>query len=361
MKTVINVLLLVTLLVDCSGRDASPIPRNIVIMIGDGMGLGQITAGRTAKGSLELEQFTHIGLLLTQAYGDDYITDSAAAATAISTGVATFNGMIGMGPDSLPRTTILERAKALGKKTGIVTVCSITHATPASFVAHTPSREMELEIARQISQAGVDLCLGSGWGWFMPKSAGGRREDGRNLLEEMSRRGYAVVTTDSAFRTLTDLPAVNTMGLFAENHVGKARERKPTLAELTRYALETLSSAESGFVLMVEGSQIDWASHDNRSDEIVDEMVDFDDAVGEAVRFAQKHSETLIIVTADHETAGYTLLNGSVSGKWVQGGFATHYHTGVMVPLFALGPGAERFTGIRPNTDVGAILMEMLK
>jgi len=342
-------------------QDASPAPRNIIVMIGDGMGVSQVTAGRTAKGRLALERFRHLGLLLTHASGDDYVTDSAAGATALATGVATRNGMIGMGPDSLPRTTVLEQAKAVGKKTGVVTVCSITHATPASFLAHVPSRTLEREIAYQIARSDVDLALGSGWGWFLPKEMGGRRTDGLNLLEYMERRGFRIILTEAEFREAESRRSSKIVGLFAENHVGRAQERRPSLSELTEFAIRSLERGEKGFVLMVEGSQIDWASHDNMSDQTAVEMADFDDAVRVAVEYAEKHPTTLVIVTADHETGGYALLDGSLRQKTIEGGFVTKHHTAAMVPLFAMGPGAERFTGIRVNSEVGTLLLEFVR
>jgi alkaline phosphatase len=336
-------------------------PRNIVVMIGDGMGVAQVTAGHTRKGQLELQKFQHLGLLLTHAYGADYITDSAAGATALSTGVATLNGMIGMGPDSLRRETVLERAKTKGKKTGLVTVCSITHATPASYVAHVLSRNMQLEIALQIAdERKADLYLGSGWGWFLPKERGGKRTDGRDLLTEMQKGGFAVVLTDSAFQIPQNRKSSKLIGLFAEDHVGNAQTRTPKLAEMTSYALEALSG-KSGFFLLVEGSQIDWAGHDNQSDQIMAEMADFDDAIGVVLRYAERNPETLIIVTADHETGGYAIVGGSAKERTIQGGFLTDHHTGAMVPLFAMGPGAEKFAGIRPNGDVGSILLKMIE
>lgn len=353
--------LLVLLVTASSAQEVSAPPRNIILMIGDGMGVSQVTAGRTTKGHLALERFRHLGLLLTHAYGDEYVTDSAAGATALATGAATRNGMIGMGPDSLPRTTILERGRALGKKTGVVSVCSITHATPASFLAHVPSRAMEREIAFQIAQADADVLLGSGWGWFLPKEKGGRRTDGLDLLERMKERGFRIVLTEAALREAGGGGISKIAGFFAENHVGRAQDRRPSLADLTEFALRTLAQGERGFVLMVEGSQIDWASHDNNSDQTAIEMADFDDAVSVAVGFAEKNPATLVIVTADHETGGYALLDGSLREKAVQGGFITKHHTAAMVPLFAMGPGAEKLTGIRPQSEVGALLIDLVR
>jgi len=219
------------------------IPRNIIIMIGDGMGVSQVTAGRTLKGTLALDEFKTLGLLLTHAVGKDYVTDSAAGATALSTGVKTYNGAIGVRPDATAVENVFERAKKHGKKTGLVATCSITHATPASFVAHVPSRAMELEIAEQIAAGSTDLLLGGGWGWFLPKSRGGRRTDERNLISLMQQKGYTYVSQDSEFRSVSEKNSVKLLGLFAENHVGPAQERNPSLKEMTMLALKSLSSS----------------------------------------------------------------------------------------------------------------------
>ena len=337
------------------------VPRNIIIMIGDGMGVSQVTAGRTLKGALALDKFKTLGLLLTHAAGKDYITDSAAGATALATGVKTYNGAIGVDPDTAAVENVLERAKKRGKKTGVVVACSITHATPACFVAHVPLRRMELEIAEQISQGSTDVFLGGGWGWFLPESLGGRRKDRRNLIEDMEKRGYAYVANEAQFCTLNPNVPGKVLGLFAENQVDSAQARKPSLREMTALALKSLSRSDSGFVLMVEGSQIDWASHDHNSDQIMVEMADFDDTIDEVVDFAKRDKRTLVIVTADHETGGYSLVGGSLESGTVTGKFTTGGHTAAMVPLFALGPGSARFAGIQQNSHVGALLLELLK
>jgi alkaline phosphatase len=330
-------------------------------MVGDGMGLSQVTAGRTYKGSLELEKFKVVGLVLTHAYGDEYITDSAASASAMATGVLTYNGAIAVDPDGERLETSMERAQKLGKKTGVVVTCSITHATPACFVAHVPSREMESEIAAQIARSGTDLYLGGGREWFLPIGDGGRRHDGENLVEDMQTRGFSYVSTPSEFEALDLKGAKKVLGLFAENHPPEAQKRDPSLVEMTAAALEFLSASQNGFYLIVEGSQIDWAGHDHDSDQILVEVADFDDAVGEVLRFAERNPETLVIVTADHETGGYSLVDGSLEKHEVKGRFTTGSHTGTMIPLFAMGPGAERFGGIHNHAEVGRMLAEALR
>jgi alkaline phosphatase len=361
MKKPFAAAILLILFVFCLAPSTADLPQNIILMIGDGMGVAHVTAGRTAKGSLALDAFKTVGLVLTHAHGDDYITDSAASATAMATGATTYNGAIGVGPDSVARKTALERARETGRRTGVVVSCSITHATPAAFVAHVPFRAMELEIAEQIARSETDLYLGGGWGWFLPEKKHGRRRDGRDLVLEMMGRGYAYVSSDEEFGKVDWGRTEKVLGLFAENHVGWAAERKPSLARMTARALEFLSKSSRGFFLVVEGSQIDWAGHNNDSRRIVEEMVDFDDAIAEALRFAGGHPNTLIIVTADHETGGYAIVGGSLRERRVEGKFSTDEHTGTMVPLFAIGPGAERFGGIRSHSDIGEALLEMLQ
>jgi len=336
-------------------------PKNIILMIGDGMGLAQISAGKTYKGLLNLERMKVVGLLTTYSC-DRYVTDSGASATAMSTGYKTKNVAIGVDCNGERRKTVLEYANEIGKSTGVVVVCAITHATPAAFVAHVPNRNMQIEIAEQIAkEANTDIYLGAGWGWFLPKSEGGRRTDGQNLIDTLKKRGYVYISKPEEFYNL-DMSKVNKLiGLFAENHPPYAPDRKPTLAEMTKKAIEFLSKDKDGFFLMVEGSQIDWAGHDNNSEQILREVADFDDAVGVALDFAQRDGNTLVVVTADHETGGYALVDGSVNDKKVEGKFVTKDHTGVMVPVFAFGPGAEAFAGFGDNTLIGKKIFEYLK
>jgi len=335
-------------------------PRNVIVMIGDGMGVAHITAGRTFKGKLELENFKHMGLLLTHIPGEKYVGESAGGASAISCGVKTYYG-IAVHPDGTAAESVMEVAQAAGKGTGVIVTCSITHATPAAFVAHVKSRKMEFEIAEQIATSKMDLLLGGGWGWFLPESKGGRRKDGKDLIGEMESGGFTFVKDEEAFRQLKAQPQRKILGLFAENHVGNAQSRRPSLKEKTAFALSMFEKGKNGFVLMIEGSQIDWAAHDNNSDQILLEMADFDDAVGVAIDFVKRNPETLLIVAADHETGGYALNDGSLENKTVVGKFTTAGHTGSMVPIFAMGVGADAFTGIYDNTMVGKKLLEMLK
>ena len=177
----------------------------------------------------------------------------------------------------------------------------------------------------------------------------------------MQQDGYVYAATPAEFTAIDFSTSKRVIGLFADKHFGKAQDREPSLTEMTRAALQLLSRSNEGFFLVVEGSQIDWAGHDNDADQIPIEMADFDDAIGEVLRFAEKRDDTLIIVTADHETGGYALVDGSLEDREVEGRFSTRSHTGTMIPLFATGPSAERFAGIQTNFAIGQTLIELTR
>ena len=264
--------------------------------------------------------------------------------------------MIGMTPDTLAAVTILEKAREIGKSTGLVSTSSITHATPASFAAHVDYRRKETAIAEQLVASGTDVMLGAGTYFFLPKdSTGSKREDNRNLLVEAQKAGYEVIRTREA---LAATKAQKVLGLFAPDFL-KNEQPEPSLAELTTRAIELLNRDNDGFFLMVEGSQIDWAAHDNKLDYMIEEMISFDDAVQKALEFAARDQHTLVIVTADHETGGLTIEGGDLKGGKVEVDWTTTHHTGVPVGIFAFGPYASRFTGVRDNTDVPKILAEL--
>lgn len=329
-------------------------PKNIILLIGDGMGVSQIYGGMIAnKNILELERMRHIGFIKTYA-SDNIIVDSGAGATAFSIGEKTYNGAIGVASDTSVHETVLESAALAGKATGMVVTSAITHATPASFAAHVPSRNMHEEIAWQLVESKVDLLIGGGRKYF------NQREDGRDLLAEMMMRGFFVVDNEQA---LLELPANARVGaLLWEDAAPKMTEgRDAILSRSTNVAIERLSQLkEPGFFLMVEGSQIDWGGHANDTRYIVEEMVDFDQAVAVALDFAEKNGETLVIVTADHETGGFAINGGDFKTGEVTGAFTTGSHTAVMVPVFAFGPGAENFMGIQENVDIYQHMMNLL-
>jgi alkaline phosphatase len=333
-------------------------PKNIILMVGDGMGLAQVTAGVYANNNkLNLEQFPVIGLHKNYPADeeDGLITDSAAGATSFACGVKTYNAAIGVGVDSLPRTTILELAERNGLATGLVATCNIQHATPASFIAHSKNRALFEDIALDFLKTDIDLFIGGG------KQPFDNRKDGRNLLDEMRKKGYYINDwTQADLDTLT-LPTNQNVGFLTANlqplMATQGRSYLPVASEKACNFLDKRS--KKGFFAMIEGSQIDWGGHAGNTDYIVGEMLDFDKAVGKVLDFAKRDGNTLVIVTADHETGGFAVLKGSKMGKIV-GGFAdpydekskSRYHTGSMIPVYAFGPGSELFSGIYENTAI---------
>lgn len=326
-------------------------PVNIILMIGDGMGLAQIQAGLTANsGRLNLLQFKHIGFSRTQS-ASDYITDSGAGATAMSTGHKTYNGAIGVTKDSFPAKTILEYAEENGLSTGLVSTSSITHATPAAFIAHNRSRDNYEAIAVDFLKKDIDVFIGGG------KDNFAFRKDKKDLITELRKKDYQVLFSIDSIRQVTKGKLA---GLTAPDHnVPFIEGRGDMLPVSTETALNILSNNQKGFFLMVEGSQIDFGGHFNNTEFVAAEMIDFDKAIGIALDFAKKNRNTLVIVTADHETGGMAITSGSFTKGEVSALFATTNHTGIMVPVFAYGPGAEILQGIQENTEIFVKMMQL--
>ena len=337
-------------------------PERVIVLIGDGVGASYWTAARFAAGTLQTERLPVGGLVDTRA-SDAWITDSAAGATAYSAGIRTYNGAIAVGPDSVPVTTVLEVARDRGWGTGIVSTSSVTHATPASFVAHVPSRTRQFEIARDVVASRADVVLGGGTRWFDPAV----RPDSADLLGQL-RTTHTFVGSAAELAAVDPASTRRLVGLFSADQMPAAAERTPTLPDMTRGALGVLANHQAGFFLVVEGSQPDWRGHDNRPiEEVVREMLDFDAAVGVAMDFADAHPGTLVLVVADHETGGLAIeltpdslrVEGEARRPFAD--YTTTGHTGQMVPLFAAGPGAERFGGMKDNFEIGRILMELVR
>jgi alkaline phosphatase len=319
-------------------------PQNIILFIGDGMGVSHFTAAVTVSGTqLHIADMPVIGLSKTSAY-DQYLTDSGAGGSAIATGVKTRYGMIGMHPDSTIAESIVEIANRNGLATGVVSTSSVTHATPASFVAHNKTRGNHEEIAHDFTKGKIDLFMGGGLKYFAS------RKDSADLTFKLKEMGYTVVTNPDSLATIT---TGKLAGLFYPGHMPlKSEGRSISLSLMTRKAIEILSKNEKGFFLMVEGSLVDFAGHDGDTDNIVSEILDLDEAVGEALAFATKSGNTLVVVTADHETGGMALTGGNLRERRVSATFATNDHTASMVPVFASGPGATKFGGVMENTEI---------
>ncbi len=333
-----------------SQKSKSKKPKNIILMIGDGMGAAQIYAGLTAnKGKLNLERCTHSGFHKNQS-ADNYITDSAAGATAFACGQKTYNGAIGVDVNHQPIASILEIAERNGLATGMVVTCSSTHATPASFIAHQASRSLDEDIALDFMKTDIDVFIGGGRKFFE------KRKDGKNLIDSLKAKHYQVA------HSIAEVQSIKTGKLaafLAEEQQAKFSEgRGDELVKSTEVALHLLQQNKKGMFLMIEGSQIDWGGHANDTQYIMNEMVDFDNTIGKVLDFAEKDGNTLVIITADHETGGFSLVGGDMKAGTVEGKFTTTHHTGVMIPVFAFGQGAEQFSGIYENTAIFDKMMQ---
>jgi len=327
-------------------------PKNVIFMIGDGMGIAQVYSGMVANGNkLALERCTYSGFSKTYS-ANNFTTDSGAGGTALACGVKTNNGMIGMSADSVAAESILQLADRNSLSTGIVVACALTHATPATYISHQISRKMYDEIAADYLKTDIDVFIGGGRKYFE------NRTDERNLTTELKAKNYQIAYS------LADVKAIKTgklAGLLYDDHNPAMPERANMLPESTMAAIDILDNNKKGFFLMVEGSQIDWAGHDNNSKQVVKEMLDFDKTIEQVLNFAQKDGNTLVIITADHETGGMTILNGTFGSDDMKAVFTSKDHSGVPVPVFAYGPGAECFTGIMENISFKEKIEKLLK
>ena len=346
-------------------------PKNIILLIGDGMGAAQVSAHIYWKGvgKTIFEQFPYVGFHKSHSC-NDLVTDSAAGATAFSCGQKTTNGAIGVLPvsgeicaspghpstsgpvffsaDSLtnrPCTTILEELDAWGWATGMVVACTATHATPASFIAHRELRAFTEEIALDYLKTPLDCFVGGGEVLFYD------RPDNRDLVDSLRQRNY-VVRRGTSFNKLP-LDGSRPFMLFtADREPPTASGGRQYMPQATRVVCDYLTQrSEKGFFLMVEGSQIDWAGHANDRNWLRSEMEDFDATVTEAMRFAARNGETLVLVTGDHECGGFALTQAD-NKKIFQSKFTTKLHTASLVPVYAYGPGAEQFSGVYENTEI---------
>lgn len=331
-------------------------PKNIIFLIGDGMGLGQITGGMYMNNNkLNLERFKKIGLIKTHA-SDKLITDSAASATAYSCGIKTYNGAIGVDQNKKPVKTILEYAEDAGFATGLVATSTICHATPASYIAHNENRRNYEAIALDFLNTEVDLFIGGGL-----KSFKNRTSDQRNLYDELVAKGYHVGNyAETEISSLQNITEPNIAYFTALDQPLPQSQGRDYLLPASEKAWSFLDKrSDKGFFLMIEGSQIDWGGHANNTDYIISEMLEFDKVIGKALDFTIANGETLLVITADHETGGFAIQRESTMNNIV-GAFTSDYHTATMIPVFAYGPGAEEFTGIYDNTAIFTKMMEQL-
>ncbi len=329
-----------------SVRSAVKKPKNIIFLVGDGMGLSQITAGMYSnQDKLNLERMKTIGLHKSHA-ANSLVTDSAAGATAFACGQKTYNGAIAVDIDTLPISTILEEAEMKMLATGLVSTSTIVHATPASYIAHNKYRRNYEEIAADFLKTEIDCFIGGGAKYF------NNRDDGRDLLQELRDKGYQVGDYfNNELDTMKIAEGKNFAFLTSLDDPLPVSQGRDYLEKASLMAINALDKKDNGFFLMIEGSQIDWGGHANDADFIVSEMIDFDNTLGAVLDWAEQDGETLVVVTADHETGGFAIQKGSTREKLVTA-FTSDYHTAEMICVFAHGPKEELFRGIYDNTAI---------
>ncbi|WP_235848366.1 alkaline phosphatase [Litchfieldia alkalitelluris] len=402
----------ITFAKDKSNQMAQGVAKNVIFLIPDGFSSSYATNYRWFKGDMSMMDPYLVGMHRTYSANTE-VTDSAAAGTAMATGVKTNNGMISTAPDGTPVKTILEAAEEHGKSTGLVATSTITHATPAVFASHVASRAAESDIAPQYFETGVDVLLGGGKQFFPD-----------TLISDAQAKGYEYVTDRDSLSAVNNTTKL--LGLFAESSLAPELDREttnqPSLAEMTTKAIEVLNQDKDGFFLMVEGSQIDWAGHGHDAAWAMNDTKAFEDAVTEALNFAQTDKNTLVVIAGDHDTGGMSvggydvydanvefLHNVTATGQYmarqinaektniaevvkeytgidltseevttISGatrmdiainqivsknalvGWTSLQHTGVDVQVYAYGPGSDLFRGLYENTAFPSKIAEAL-
>lgn len=342
------------LLVGCTShpfRSSASQPKNIILMIGDGMGVPQVSCGWvTNKGHLNIDRFPYTGFSRTYCL-DHLITDSGAGGSAWACGqkIQYYHIAVDTAGNELP--SLIDIAHAKGMRTGISVTCGLDDATPASFCCHdTYRRNCEPIIADYLASP-VDLIVGGGWLYFE------EREDGRSILSEMAQQGRDTTTDKEHFFAMQNLPLI---GVLAYNDYPLPSVRGDLFQRQTMKAIEMLDNKD-GFFLMVEGSLIDGYCHDNHIENVMAEMLDFDATVGAVLDWAEKDGNTLVVVTADHESGGLSLIGGDLAKGQIEVNFSVEDHSNIQVPVYAFGPGAENFHGTKENCEWSQLLRSLLR
>lgn len=323
-----------------------PAPKNVILIVGDGMGVAQVYSSVVAeKGdNSAFLRFPYTGFSRTYSL-NKYRTDSSAGGTALTTGQKVENYHVNCAPDSSRYRTIFDDAIDAGKSTGFVVTSGCMDATPASTYGSVPYRKMYDTLSLQLAQCQHSVMIGGGAKYFLPEN----RKDGLSPLDTLAKRGYSVVYN---FDSMMSFSGDRMVALLYEGKPLPEPERGDVLRPASMKAIEMLSRNPKGFTMMIEGSQIDWACHDNDSAYLRAELADFELMLHAVLDWAEKDGNTLVVVTADHETGGLTLPDGDIEEGINNFRFHWGSHTGCMVPVFAYGPGAERFSGIQQNTDI---------
>ena len=382
-------LAMAAILIASSCSNSQPEVKNVIYLIGDGMGFGAVSSLLLSEDSeTGFEQTPVIGLSETCS-ANNYVTDSPAGGTALATGTRTKNGYLGVDPDGNQLTSILRKAQSMGKKTGIVVNTTLTEATPASFYAGVTSRKMTYDIAKQFTESEVDVAIGAGLDHFIG------RPDSLDLTAVLIEKGYDVyLNWETVLNTSSDkfvgiLPLGDVHRREANNSTASAAEGQEVclaaqlaanaeegevthlsepevyLEKATAKALEVLErKSKKGFFLMIESAIIDGYGHNNDSNGMIEEMHEFDRTLRQLVSYVKEHPNTLLVVTADHETGGTRVeYNGHEVGapSPLALSFGTWGHSGNVVPVFAYGAGAEAFGCIMKNIDIPVKIETLIK
>jgi alkaline phosphatase len=321
------------------------------------MGLNYVSADVLKDNNSPFKKFSTVGLAITKSI-DDLITDSAAAATAIATGYRTKNRYLSVDTSYNKHHTIFEHAEKLGLSTGVVVTDEVVGATPAAFVTHHYSRGEKKEIAKQFLDIDLDVVIGGGAKYFLLTDSRHSDEAEINLADELKSNGYNLFYD---FENLSEsINSNKVFALLADDELPEADKRDYSLGELTSIALKHLATNNKGFLLMIEGSQIDWAGHDKDPDYLLSEMDDFSSALKVVLQFAEKEGNTLVVVTSDHETGGMAVTDGSFDGHSLKIEFINSNHTAGFVGVFAYGPGEKLFGGIYDNHFIGRKIFHLM-
>ena len=334
--------------------------KNVILMIGDGMSLMHIQAAWTCnRGHLWLENAQYTGLSKTPAT-NRLITDSGSGGTSLATGYKTCYHAVGVDEDGNKLKSLVDYAKEAGKAAGVAVTCRLWDATPCDFLSHNIDRDNEQELIAEMANSPVDYVFGGGAKFFT------NHKDGRNIFKELEKKGYKVITSKADLKTiLKDNESYKKrVSSTADNSNCKVYcvpfevdtplpdERGDLLARASIAGMNLLNQNKNGFFMMIEGSQLDDYGHFNQLDMLMKETLDFDQTFGRVIKWAAQDGETLVVVTADHETGGMTVLDGDYKEGRVEVNFSTKNHSGTMVPVYAFGPGSENFSGFMDNTDI---------
>ncbi len=336
-------------------------PRNVILIIGDGMGVGQISTASALlhgpEGGLAIEKAPVTGLVITHT-SDILVTDSAASATAMATGFKAPKKAISILPDGSVPVTIFEAAQAIGMSIGLVTTSGLVDATPAGFIAHAEKREHYPEILLGMLASRVELLIGGDWGNHDKALRNADYQEMLGHIDDLgSKAGYTVVRNG----TELDVAQGPVLALFPPREGGGGSAHGPPLIDAVDFAIGRLGNTEEGFLLLVESEVTDDMGHSNNIAGITEGIRELDAAVASILAWAEPRGDTLVVVTADHDTGGLGIVDGDYRDGVAEVRWATEDHTGHWVPLFAFGPGSEYFNGVIDNTDIGILIAKLLR